>query len=120
MNNVSIVNLSAYTSPVIQENKKNNYIEYGSDNNYFQYLIDRYLYSATNGSIITGIVNMIYGKGLDALDSNKKPNEYAQLKSIVKDSDLKKIILERKLLGMGAMQIVMEKKQVKQILHFPM
>jgi len=120
MNNVSIVNLSAYTSPIIQENKKNNYIEYGSDNNYFQYLIDRYLYSATNGSIITGIVNMIYGKGLDALDSNKKPNEYAQLKSIVKDSDLKKIILERKLLGMGAMQIVMEKKQVKQILHFPM
>ena len=120
MNNVSIVNLSAYTSPIIQENKKNNYIEYGSDNNYFQYLIDRYLYSATNGSIITGIVNMIYGKGLDALDSNKKPNEYAQLKSIVKDSDLKKIILERKLLGMCAMQIVMEKKQVKQILHFPM
>lgn len=120
MNNVSIVNLSAYTSPIIQENKKNNYIEYGSDNNYFQYLIDRYLYSATNGSIITGIVNMIYGKGLDALDSNKKPNEYAQLKSIVKDSDLKKIALERKLLGMGAMQVVMEKKQVKQILHFPM
>ncbi len=36
MSNISIVNLSAYTSPVIQENKKNSYIEYGSDNNYFQ------------------------------------------------------------------------------------
>jgi len=120
MSNISIVNLSAYTSPVIQENKKNNYIEYGSDNNYFQYLIDRYLYSATNGAIITGVTNMIYGKGLDALDSNKKPNEYAQMKSIIKDSDLKKIALERKLLGMAAMQVVMEKKQVKQVLHFPM
>jgi hypothetical protein len=120
MSNISIVNLSAYTSPVIQENKKNNYIEYGADNNYFQYLIDRYLYSATNGAIITGVANMIYGKGLDALDSNKKPNEYAQMKSIVKDSDLKKIALERKLLGMAAMQVVMEKKKVKQILHFPM
>jgi len=120
MSNISIVNLSAYTSPVIQENKKNNYIEYGADNNYFQYLIDRYLYSATNGAIITGISNMIYGKGLDALDSNRKPNEYAQMKSIIKDSDLKKIALERKLLGMAAMQVVMEKKQVKQILHFPM
>ena len=75
MSNISIVNLSAYTSPQIQENKKSNYIEYGSDNNYFQYLIDRYLYSATNGAIITGVSNMIYGKGLDALDSNRKPNE---------------------------------------------
>ena len=120
MSNISIVNLSAYTSPVIQENKKNSYIEYGSDNNYFQYLIDRYLYSATNGAIITGVANMIYGKGLDALDSNKKPNEYAQMKSIIKDSDLRKIALERKLLGMAAMQVVIEKKQVKQVLHFPM
>jgi len=120
MSNISIVNLSAYTSPVIQENKKNDYIEYGSDNNYFQYLIDRYLYSATNGAIITGIANMIYGKGLDALDSNKKPNEYAQMKSIIKDSDLRKIALERKLLGMAAMQVVMQNKQVKKVLHFPM
>ena len=120
MSNISIVNLSAYTSPVIQENKKNDYIEYGSDNNYFQYLIDRYLYSATNGAIITGVANMIYGKGLDALDSNKKPNEYAQMKSIIKDSDLRKIALERKLLGMAAMQVVMQGKMVKQVLHFPM
>jgi len=120
MSNISIVNLSAYTSPVIQENKKNSYIEYGSDNNYFQYLIDRYLYSATNGAIITGIANMIYGKGLDALDSNKKPNEYAQMKSIIKDSDLRKVALERKLLGMAAMQVVKEKNLVKQVLHFPM
>jgi hypothetical protein len=120
MSNISIVNLSAYTSPVIQENKKNSYIEYGSDNNYFQYLIDRYLYSATNGAIITGIANMIYGKGLDALDSNKKPNEYAQMKSIIKDSDLRKIALERKLLGMASMQVVKQKNLVKQVLHFPM
>jgi len=120
MSDISIVNLSAYTSPQIQENKKDSYIEYGSDNNYFQYLIDRYLYSATNGAIITGVANMIYGKGLDALDSNRKPNEYAQFKSIVKDSDIKKVALERKLLGMAAMQVVMEKKQVKQVLHFPM
>jgi len=120
MSNISILNLSAYTSPIIQENKKNNYVEYGSENNYFQYLIDRYLYSATNGAIITGVSNMIYGKGLDALDSNRKPNEYAQFKSIVKDSDLKKVILERKLLGMAAMQVVKEKGVIKQVLHFPM
>ena len=120
MNNISVVNLSAYTSPEIKENKKANYIEYGSDNNYFQYLIDRYLYSATNGSIITGVTNMIYGKGISALDANRKPNEYAQFVSLIKGDCLKKVALERKLLGMGAIQVVMEKKTVKSIDHFPM
>ncbi len=120
MSNISIVNLSAYTSPVIQENKKNDFIEYGSDNNYFQYLIDRYLYSATNNAIITGVTNMIYGKGIDALDSNKKPNEYAQMRSIIKGDMLKKVALERKMLGMAAMQVVMEGKKVKSLDHFPM
>lgn len=120
MSNISIVQLSAYTSPVIQENKKSDYIEYGIDNNYFQYLIDRYLYSATNNAIITGVTNMIYGKGLDALDSNRKPNEYAQMRSIIKGDMLKKVAMERKMLGMGAMQVVMEKGQVKSIDHFPM
>lgn len=120
MSNISIVNLSAYTSPVIQENKKNDYIEYGVDNNYFQYLIDRYLYSATNNAIITGVTNMIYGKGIDALDSNKKPNEYAQMRSLIKGDMLKKVALERKMLGMAAMQVVMEKGKVKTLDHFPM
>lgn len=120
MSNISIVQLSAYTSPVIQENKKSDYIEYGVDNNYFQYLIDRYLYSATNNAIITGITNMIYGKGLDALDSNRKPNEYAQMRSIIKGDMLKRVAMERKMLGMGAMQVVMEKGVVKSIDHFPM
>ena len=120
MSNISIVNLSAYTSPVIQENKKNDFIEYGSDNNYFQYLIDRYLYSATNNAIITGVTNMIYGKGIDALDSNKKPNEYAQMRSLIKGDMLKKVALERKMLGMAAMQVVMEGKKVKSLDHFPM
>lgn len=120
MSNISIVQLSAYTSPVIQENKKSDYIEYGIDNNYFQYLIDRYLYSATNNAIITGVTNMIYGKGIDALDSNRKPNEYAQMRSIIKGDMLKKVAMERKMLGMGAMQVVMEKGKVKSIDHFPM
>jgi hypothetical protein len=120
MSNISIVQLSGYNSPVIQENKKADYIEYGSDNNYFQYLIDRFLYSTTNNAIITGVTNMIYGKGIDALDSNRKPNEYAQMRSIIKEGCLKKVGLERKMLGMAAMQVVMEKSKVKTIEHFPM
>jgi hypothetical protein len=115
-----IVNLSAYTSPQINESKKGDFVEYGSDNNYFNFLIERYLYSNTNNAIITGISNMIYGKGIDALDSNKKPDEYAKMVSMIKPNCLKKIGLERKLLGMAAIQVGYDKGNVVFIDHFPM
>ncbi len=115
-----VLNLSAYTSPQINESKKGDFVEYGADNNYFQFLIDRYLYSTTNNAIITGCSNMIYGKGISALDANKKPDEYAKMISIIKPNALKKVALERKLLGMAAMQVVYEKGEVKFIEHFPM
>jgi hypothetical protein len=114
-----VLNLSAYTSPQINESKKGDFVEYGADNNYFQFLIDRYLYSTTNNAIITGCSNMIYGKGVSALDANKKPDEYAKMISIIKPNALKKVALERKLLGMAAMQVVYEKGEVKFIEHFP-
>ena len=43
---VHVINLSSYTSPQVVENPRKDYIEYGDDNQYFQYLIDRYTVSA--------------------------------------------------------------------------
>jgi len=120
MDNVHILSLSAYNSPTITESKNKEFVEYGVDNNYFQYLIDRFLYSNTNHAIITGVANMIYGKGIDATDSNRKPNEYAQMMSIVKKDCLRKVALERKLLGMAAMQVIYLNGKVKSVEHFPM
>lgn len=119
-NDIHILQLSKYTSPIIVEQKNKDFVEYGSDNNYFQYLIDRYVGSTTNNAIIKGVSNMIFGKGLDALDSKRKPNQYAQMKSIIKDNELSKIVLDRKLLGMAAMQVTYLKGKVKSITHFPM
>ncbi len=47
------VNLSTYTSPLIKEVNGEDWIEYGEDNNYFQYLIDRYNGSPTNNAHFT-------------------------------------------------------------------
>lgn len=118
--NSYILNLSAYTSPTISESKKGDFVEYGADNNYFQFLIDRYLYSTTNNAIISGCANMIYGKGISALDGNRKPDEYAKMISMIKPQALKKLALERKLLGMGALQVGYNKGEVSFIDHFPM
>lgn len=117
--NSYILNLSAYTSPTISESKKGDFVEYGADNNYFQFLIDRYLYSTTNNAIISGCANMIYGKGISALDGNRKPDEYAKMLSMIKPQALKKLALERKLLGMGALQVGYNKGEVSFIDHFP-
>ena len=65
---IEVVALSKYTTPVIEEIRNKEWIHYGEDNNYFQWLIDRSVKSTTNGGIITSMSRMIYGKGLDATD----------------------------------------------------
>ena len=120
MDNIHIVNLSKYTSPEIVEVKNKDWVNYGEDNNYFGYLINRYKGSTTNNAIINGMSKMIYGKGLDATDSNRKPEQYAQMRSIISKDCLKSAVMDRKLLGMASLQVTYDKGLVKKITHFPM
>lgn len=117
---IEVVSLSKYTTPVVEEVKNKEWVMYGEDNNYFQWLIDRSTKSTTNGGIINSMVRMIYGKGLDATDSNRKPEQYAQMKTIFSKDALRGVIMDRKLLGMGAFQINYKGRQVNKALHFPM
>ena len=119
MDNLHILNLSNYNRPEITENKNKEWINYGEDNNYYQYIIDRYNGSATNNAIINGVVNMIYGKGLDATDSNRKPDEYAQMRSIFRYDCIRKVCQDLKLLGEASMQIVYKGNKVAHAEHFP-
>ena len=64
MSDIRIVNLSGYTTPVVKEQRGEDWIAYGEDNMYFNYLIDRYNGSATNNAIINGMSELIYGKGI--------------------------------------------------------
>ena len=52
MDNLHIVNLASYNRPKISEDKHREWVEYGEDNNYYQYLIDLYTESTTNNAII--------------------------------------------------------------------
>ena len=119
MDNLHIVNLASYNRPKISEDKNRDWVEYGEDNDYYSYLINLYTESTTNNAIINGITNMIYGKGLDALDSSKKPNEYAAMRSIFHDKCLRKVALDLKLLGEGCFQVLYKKGQVVRAEHFP-
>ena len=121
MNDLRIVNLSTYTSPEIVETSNKEWVSYGADNAYFQYLIDRYNGSPTNNAIINGISQMIYGRGLDALNSNKKPDQYAKMISLLKKDMVRKVCYDLKLMGQTAMQVIYSKdrKSIAQVEHIP-
>jgi len=114
-----VLNLSTYNKPEIVEDKRKDWIAYGSDNNYYNYLIDLYTNSATNNAIINGVSSMIYGKGLDALDSSSKTEEYAAMRSIFSNDCLRKSALDLKLLGEASFQILYKDKKVYKAEHFP-
>ena len=104
-NNVHVLQLSAYTSPVIKESKKDNWVDFGEDNDYYSFLIERYTNSTTNNAIINSISRLIYGRGLSAVDASRKPNEYAQMMALFNPDCLRKIALDRKMLGQFALQV---------------
>jgi hypothetical protein len=115
------VNLSTYTSPEVKEVNGASWIEYGADNNYFQFLIDRYNGSPTNNAAINGISQAIYGKGLNATDSNRKPNEYAQMISLFRKDVVRRACYDLKLMGQAAIQVIYSKDRSKivQLEHMP-
>jgi hypothetical protein len=119
MENLHIINLSEYNRPKITEEKNRKWVNYGEDNDYYSYLIKLFINSTTNNAIINGVSQMIYGKGLDALDSSTKPDEYAAMRSIFRDKDLQKVALDLKLLGEGSFQILYSDNRVIKAEHFP-
>jgi hypothetical protein len=119
MDNLHLIQLNQYERPTITEERNRNYVSIGDNNDYYQSLIDAYMDSTTNNAVINGIVNQIYGKGLDATDSAKKPDQYAQMKSLVKPHDLRNVCQDLKLLGEAAFQITYNGNKISAITHFP-
>jgi len=120
MSEFFVTKLAAYTAPEVVELKNKDWVQYGIDNNYFNYIIDVNNNSTTCRAITIGISNMIYGKGLAAHDADKRPEQYAQMMSLFKKSDLRKFINDYKVLGMAAFQLVYQDGRVKEVHHFPM
>ena len=120
-NNIHLLELSTYEAPVITESKRNDWVEYGEDNNYYQHLIDMYTNSTTNNAIINNITRLVYGKGLNATDAQVKPNEYAQMMALFAKKDVRQLVTDLKLLGQCAMQVIYSKdrKRIVNVHHIP-
>lgn len=119
MNNIHVIKLSSYTKPAVIEQVHKDFVAYGEDNDYFQYLIDNYNGSPTNNAIINGIREQIYGSGLDATDKTKKAGQWAELLSMLTGDCLKNVILDLKVTGNASFKIVYEGNRIKTVKHWP-
>lgn len=121
--NFNLVNLSGYEMPRAIEDKRKEWVAYGEDNNYYWFLIQSYLQSATNNAAIRSISDQIYGEGICIDGKEKDSPEVKELRSFIGHRCLKKIILERKMLGQAAMQVIYNKsgndRKVVKVKHFP-
>ncbi len=109
--------------PKAIEDRRKEWVAYGEDNNYYAFLIDSYLQSATNNAAIKSISDNIYGEGICIEGKEKDSKEVKELRAFIGTRCLRKIILERKMLGQAAMQVIYNKagndRKVVKVKHFP-
>lgn len=118
---IHILELAAYEPPVIKEAKREDWVEFGAQNDYYSFLIDCYTNSTTNNAIINNVSRLIYGKGLSATNASKKPSEYAQMMSLFSKQCVRHLCMDLKMLGQCAMQVIYTKdrKKIAEVHHIP-
>jgi hypothetical protein len=118
--------LSTYTVPVFEKEKNKDYVKYGEDNSYPQYLVNLFNRSAKHNAILTAKQKYTYGRGLkikeglvteQAIKAQSflvRPNTFETLSDI-----FNKAVLDKRLYGGYALQIVWSKLsgKVAQVYH---
>jgi hypothetical protein len=118
---LEFIQLQSYTAPSIIEQKNKDWVQYGDDNNYYQYLIDLYHSSPTNNACIKGTVDQIFGKGLEVTRASRDLPGYIEFKKLFSADDLRAVTMDLKMLGQASFQLVKSKDRKKyvQAKHFP-
>jgi hypothetical protein len=110
--NFSVINYTDSEIPIFRETQGQKYVTYGIDDLYGEYLQDLFLASSTNGAIINGVADMIYGGGLDATDkddSDEKKEQWIRLQDLLRKSDddlLQRVAFDIKLYGMAYLNVI--------------
>ena len=131
MENILSVDLSSETSPVVQEVRGREYIEYGTEhwkNLYPQFLIDLYYNSSTHAAIINTTAEMIAGEDI-VVDENENLEQFVKLKKFFAEANgketlhevIKKIAFDFKLQGGFGLHIIYNKARtaISEIHHIP-
>ena len=125
--NLDLIKLSHYNIPHLVEDSRNDWISFGEDNLYPNYLLELFLGSAINGALVKSIGAMIYGEGLAATnvdESTDTKESYLRLTELLHNSDddvLKDLALDLKLFGGCYVNVIWsrDRSKIAKILHIP-
>tara|TARA_R110002167_G_scaffold6795_4_gene32088 strand:+ start:300 stop:2366 length:2067 start_codon:yes stop_codon:yes gene_type:complete len=125
--NFSVINYTDQEIPVFCEKQGQKFVTYGADDLYGDYLRDLFISSSTNGAIINGVADMIYGGGIDATDkdeSDGKREQWLRLQDLLRKSDddlLQKVAFDIKLYGMTYVNVIWNasRTRIACIKHLP-
>ena len=125
--NLDLIKLSHYNIPHLVEDSKNDWISFGEDNLYPNYLLELFLGSAINGALVKSIGAMIYGEGLAATnvyESTDTKESYLRLTELLHNSDddvLKDLALDLKLFGGCYVNVIWsrDRSKIAKIHHIP-
>lgn len=121
MSNVRLIQLGyKYEMPEAVEVKGKEWVSYGADNDFYNELL-RLKDSPTNGALINSITDLIYGRGLKAVDASKNPEGWASFLSIVSEETLRCLTDDFYTLGEGYLQCIWDKTHTKvvEVYHSP-
>jgi len=112
---------NSVTTPKICENTSGRWVEYGEDNDYFNYVIDQYNNSVTNAAIINTITTWIEGGGLTAANKSTNIAGFESFLKKFKEDCFSRVVEDFKLQGMAAYQIIWAKNRlnIAAIYHMP-
>jgi hypothetical protein len=135
MDKIISVDLSTSTSPLVQEVRGKDYIEYGDANGewrnlYPQFLIDLYYSSSITAAIVNATAEMISAEDIVITDEEDRDEEArVKLQNFMNNANgnetlhevLKKVAFDFKLQGAFALNIVWSKDrtQIAEIYHIP-
>jgi hypothetical protein len=116
-NNISLIQLSNYVAPDIQENVGRKWVTNGKNNNFYQYIIDRYNGSPTNESVINVYNSLLYGRGIVKKGST---DLYDELNELFSKNEQRKALSDFKKFGLFSLKLVRSVGGgVASIKHFP-
>jgi hypothetical protein len=135
MDKIISIDLSTSTSPLVQEVRGKDYIEYGDANGewrnlYPQFLIDLYYSSSITAAIVNATAEMISAEDLVISDEEDRDEEAkVKLQNFMNNANgnetlhevLKKVAFDFKLQGAFALNIVWSKDrtQIAEVYHIP-
>ena len=124
---LDLIKLSHYNIPHLVEDSRNDWVSFGEDNLYPNYLLDLFLGSAINGALIKSIGAMIYGEGLAATNADETTDtkeSYLRLTELLHNSDddvLKDLAMDLKLFGGCYVNVIWsrDRSKIAKMKHVP-